>query len=475
MSDPEEILPVEPVDEPDGNATSAGWLGRILRTLLALAILAAAGGISAAWIMNRPKAGRKRPEPQAALVEVTEVALVTETVTVGAMGTVVPAKEIQLAARVGGEIVEVAPGFVPGGRFEAGATLVRIDPKDYELAVRQRRADFEKSQADVRQRAAEVTQRENDVVKCDSDLAIEMGQQAVARREYELLGEGLEGPDKALVLRLPQLQIAKADCAAARAAREAAEGAKKAAEAAQEAAAVHLEQAKLDLERTAVRIPFNAMVRDRSVDLGAQVSANAPLASLVGTDTYWVRVLIPLDQLKWVRVPGVNSTEGSTVRITHTAAWGAGIGRTGTVQRLMPDLEPEGRMARLLVAVEDPLDLDAAPEARHPLVLRSYVRVAIEGRTLRDVISVPRTALRDGKHVWVMGPDDTLEVRDVTVVWGGNDHVCVRGGLNAGDRLVTSDLGAPVPGMRLRTREAAGDATTAPAGAGPSRQGRKRP
>ena len=119
----------------------------------------------------------------------------------------------------------------------------------------------------------------------------------------------------------------------------------------------------------------------------------------------------------------------------------------------MSQIEPEGRMARLLVVVKDPLELKATPEARRPLILGGYVRVEIVGQKLTNVVRVERTALRNGNQVWVMAPDDTLEIRDVRIAWAGNNHVCVDEGLLAGDRLVVSDLGTPVSGMALRTDE----------------------
>jgi hypothetical protein len=139
----------------------------------------------------------------------------------------------------------------------------------------------------------------------------------------------------------------------------------------------------------------------------------------------------------------------------HDAAWGPGVSRAGTVCRLMTDLEPEGRMARLLVKVRDPLHLAAPLAERRPLILGSYVRVEIEGRDLANVIRLARAELHDGKRVWVMTASKTLEIRDVKTAWSGNNHVYVSEGLQAGELLVTSDLAAPVPGMALRT---AGDA-----------------
>ena len=155
------------------------------------------------------------------------------------------------------------------------------------------------------------------------------------------------------------------------------------------------------------------------------------------------------------QIPEFNSESGSVVRVYDARAWGSGPHRLGVVARLMSEIEPEGRMARLLVAVKDPLERKAAPKVRRPLILGSYVRVEIVGQKLSNIVRVERAALRNGSQAWVMGPKDTLEIRDVKIAWAGNNHVCVAGGLGAGDRLIVSDLGAPVEGMRLRTAASA--------------------
>jgi multidrug efflux pump subunit AcrA (membrane-fusion protein) len=437
-------------EEPERDSAA----GTIVRTLAVLLVVAVTAAISVYWMMNRPKANRRPPKPRSVRVTVKAVSPQAETVVVSAMGTVVPAREIQLAARVGGEIIDVHPNFVPGGRFKVGGTLVQVDPKDYDLAISRREAELKKAEADVEQRTGDMIQRKTAVTRADTDLAIEMGQQEVSKREYELLAQDLGGAGKALVLREPQLQAAKASCASARAALKAGEGAVKAAQATQAAAEVALEGAKLDRVRTTVKAPFNATVKERMVNKGSQISTGSMLGSLVGADRYWVQVLVPLSQLKWVRVPGTNSDTGSTVRVYQEAVWGPGVSRSGTVERLMADLEPQGRMARLLVAIDDPLGLKLAPEMRLPLVLGTYVRVEIIGRELPNIVRLDRTALRDGSRVWVMGKDGKLEIRDVTIAWSGARHVCVSEGLNDGDKVVTSDLGAPVPGMALRTGDA---------------------
>jgi len=399
------------VQKQTAESTGPTLLGRAIRALLVLGVIAAGFGVSIYWITHRPKTRRQPPPAKATLVDVIEVARQTHKVVVHGMGTVVPTREIQLSSQVGGQIIDVSKEFVPGGRFVRGERVLEIDPKDYELAVQQRKSDIAKAQC---------------------DLKVEMGQQSVAQREHELLGKEVEDEDKELLLRKPQLAMAKAAVSAAQA---------------------NLEQAILDLKRTEVSAPFNAMVKSRNVNLGSHVGIGTALASLVGTDEYWVQISISLDELRWIDVPKINRDGGSTVRVYCESAWGPNAFRIGTVERLMTNLEPQGRMAQLLLVVKDPLG--SGSDSPHPLImfLDSYVRVEIEGRNLQNVIQIPRTALHDGSCVWVMQPDNTLDIRNVDIVWGGNEHVYINDGLDEGDLLITSDIAAPVKGMSLRTND----------------------
>lgn len=394
------------------------WSGKLTGLVLAVGILAAGVWVSVYWLENRPTPNRKHPDTKLSLVEVVTVSEMTEPATLRAMGVCVPSLSIQLSSRVSGEIVKVSPKFSPGASFDAGQQILQVDPKDYEFTVLQRTSDLAKAKA---------------------NLKIEMGQQSVAIQEYKLLGEEVQAEDRELVLRVPQLAVARAEVAAAAAA---------------------LGRAKLDLERTKITAPFNARVKVREVYLGSRVSLGQTVATLVGTDECWVQVSIPVGQLKWLNIPVTKADKGSLVKVYDRGAWGQTVFREGRVLHLLADLEPEGRMARILVSIPDPLHLKVPIGSRRPLLHGSYVNVEIVGRNLDNVVSVPRIALRDGKQVWLLNAEDKLEIRDVEVVWSGNDHVYVKKGLSSGERLIVSDMATPVAGMGLRT-------ATRPAAKGP--------
>ena len=388
-------------------ARVARAIGKAMHFLVPLVVIVAGVLAARRMIETAPKAKRVPPPKQARLVEVQAVAAADHRIQVEGMGTVVAAKEVDVAPRITGMIASVAPELVPGGRFRAGAVLAEIDGEDYRIILRQREAA---------------------VIQARSRLDQEAGLQAVARREFELLGQQAAPEDRALMLREPQLAAARADLAAAEAA---------------------LEQARLNLERTKVTAPFNAFVRQRMAQEGAQVGPSTPLARLTGTDEYWVEVLVPAASLAWIDFPA-GGAAGDPVTITQPKTWPAGASRTGRVLRLLGDLDPAGRMARVLVSVADPEALEPANIGQPRLLLGDYVQASIQGREQSGLIALDRRYVREGGRVWVMGGDDRLEIREIDLLHTGRDTVLVRSGLKDGDRVVTTDLSTAVAGMPLR-------------------------
>lgn len=378
---------------------------------LPVAVILVGLAVALALVFTGPKAERHTPTPGARLVEVVEMERGAARVTVQAMGPVIAAREVALKAEVVGKVIELSPELLPGGIFHRGDTVLRIDPRDYELAVRQ---------------------RESDVAEAERDLKLELGQQLVAKREYELLGEVIREEDEELVLRMPQLAAARGRVAAAKAA---------------------LEQARLDLERTHIVAPFNSIVREKGVDVGDVVTATTVVATLAGTDAYWIEVSVPVDDLGWIDIPRSAAERGSAVTIRNDAAWGPGASRSGRVLRLAGDLEEQGRMARLLVELEDPMSLEASNAGAPVLLIGSYVRAEIEGHELSEVVSLPRDFLHENDTVWVVGEQSRLDVRHVEIAYRGRDTVLVSEGLEHGDRVIRTDLAAPVGGMLLRVSE----------------------
>ena len=387
-------------------------LGRIvlgfLKLALPVAVLVGAALLYQFMMATAPQAGRKPSKRQARLVEVVPAQLNAGEIRIAAKGVVKPALDVTLSPQVSGVVVEMNEGLVPGGRFNQGDTLLRIDAQDYGNVIRQ---------------------IESEIIRARAAITLEEGNRDVALQEYEVLGEDLSAADKALVFRKPQMESAKADLASASA---------------------RLKMAELDLQRTTVTAPFDALVVREDVDMGTRLSTQSAIARLVGTDSYWVEVSLAQSDLRWVNIPTTDAP-GSLVTLQHPKAWGTGATRQGHVIRLLPDISEQGRMARLLVEVEDPLALNATNGDVPRLLIEQYLEAEIIGKRVEGAIRIAREHLRNGDYVWVMDSENTLEIRKLDIIYSATDAVLVRSGVVEGEHIVTTDLSMATEGMELRT------------------------
>jgi RND family efflux transporter MFP subunit len=371
---------------------------------LCLAILAAtAAGIR--WIYdNEPKAQQiNHKRKSAALVETVTVERKTWSPQLVVLGTVQAAQEIVLSPRVRGQVLELSSSFVPGGMVKEGELLLQIDPADFENTVSIRRSELEQVEA---------------------SWEIEEGRQNLAKQELELLGDSIDEVNRALVLRKPQAASIKSQLNASRAA---------------------VERAELDLARTKLFAPFDAQVLQRSVNVGSQVQPGDDLAQLVGVDEYWVIAAVPIRNLRWIKF-GQSGTEGSTVTLSNSDAWGSNIVRQGRVARMIGALDEETRLARVLVTVDDPLGLKSDVP---PLILDTLLEVRIEATPIQDVVRLNREYVHDGDTVWVMN-DDKLEIRETEIAFRDPEYAYILSGLESGDEIVTTTLATVADGVMLR-------------------------
>jgi RND family efflux transporter MFP subunit len=365
--------------------------------------------IAVALVSSRKPPGRERPRLGGALVEVIEAREAERRVVVEGTGTVIPRHEIVLTPQVTGKVVWVDPDLVAGGVFRKGEELVRIEPADYELAV---------------QRA------EAQVAQAEYQIEVARANASIARREWELmkesrqdlLGDANPEPDQPdpLVLHEPQLRQAEANLASARAG---------------------LETAKLNLDRTVLRAPFNCRVRRQSVSPGQLIGPTTQAAVLYGTDLAEIEVGLSISDLEWIEVPGSPATVTlDTGEERH--AW------TGRVNRTVGVLDEIGRLARVVVQVDDPFHREGGdgPE----LSIGSFVTVEIEGRSLERTIPLPRAALRENSTAWVAAEDSTLQIRGIALYRLTSDEAFIADGIAPGDLVVLSPLSGAAEGMKLR-------------------------
>jgi RND family efflux transporter MFP subunit len=374
---------------------------------IAVPVLIMSVGIAGAVFLMSMSSTPSESDAEAAplAVEVVSVEKTSHEAVLHATGTVQAATQIDLIPQVAGRIDRVAPGLTPGARFDKGGLIAHIDGRDY---------------------AAQVTQAKSNVASAQLNLELERGRAAQAVREQELLGTSV---DNALVRREPQLAAAKAGLEAAKAA---------------------LRTAELNVARTSLVAPFNAVVTSETLDVGQYVAPGAGVARLIGTDRFRVRVSLPVQDLELLDVPPLNAEAGSRATVRQELGNGRHLTAEGFVLRALGELDAQTRTAAVLVAIDNPLDQGEGL----PILPGAYVDVELLGRSVPDIVRVPRVAIDEGKVVWLADQDDRLAQRQVDIVWGDPDHVYVSAGLQQGDRVVVTPMALPILGMRLDVQDA---------------------
>lgn len=399
-----------PERAPSEVVSRPAFVARVIAILIPALICVGGIAFAAVLVLTRPEAERTDRESNGLPVRVQPLAPSTEPIAVVAQGQVIAARLVVMQPELSGRVIWMNDDLVPGGRLAAGATLVRIDARDYRSALEVQRAQLENNRLQISQ---------------------EESRRVIAEREWALLGSDsrvASDQGRELALREPHLRSARASLRAAESG---------------------VQRARDNVSRTSVSAPFDAIVQSENVDLGQVVGPQSQIATLVGTEHFWVRVAVPMDQLRWVRVPN-GDTPGSSVTISQQIGENETIERTGRVIRLLGDLDPMGRMARVLVEIDDPLGLER-DDGGLPILLGAFVNVTIDAGSLDDVYRIPRDALHAGDTVYLFF-GGTLQMREVDIVWREVDTVLVRG-LEPRDELVMSRLATPIEGTTLRRAE----------------------
>jgi RND family efflux transporter MFP subunit len=177
----------------------------------------------------------------------------------------------------------------------------------------------------------------------------------------------------------------------------------------------------VDAYRT-VKAPFEGVITQRNVDVGALVSSgNTLLYRLAQTRTLRTYVNVPQRSVTAVHV-------GQAAALTLSDFPGRTF--SGTVARLARALDPASRT--MLVEVDVP-NVDGA------LFPGSYANVELIGSRANPPLVVPAAALvfrTDGAQLAVVRPDKTVHLQKVTVGRDYGDRLEILSGVDDGTTIV---------------------------------------
>lgn len=318
-----------------------------------------------------------------------------------ALGTVQAANTITVVPQVSGRLIEVA--FTEGQEVKAGDVLVRLDPRSYQAALDQAvatRAQHEAQLANARLDLQRYTQLMRN--SGTSQQTLDTQRATVAQFEAQV-----------------QFDIAAIDAA------------------------------RVQLDYTTIRSPVDGRVGLRLVDIGNFVQTSSTgIVVVTQTRPISVNFTLPQQQLPQVLEAIAEGPVPVIARLADSAA-----------PRADGAPHPADPMGRLLT-VDNQVDqatgtikLKASfPNEDQRLWPGAFVNVRMRVATLRGVTVVPLVAVQrgpDGPFAFVVKEDSTVEQRPLTLGTIAGTDAVIRGGIQPGERVVTSGAlrlfaGAPV-------------------------------
>jgi len=372
--------------------------------LLMLSLLAAGCGND----QGAPTAAA--PPPMTVLVTTVQSAPVSNVVELP--GRIEAVRTAEVRARVDG-IVEKRL-YQEGTDVQAGAALFLIDPRDYRALLQQAQAALARAEA-ARSNAASIVARFKPLV----------ARQAVSAQEFE-----------------------------------AAQTALRQAEANVSDASAEVTRAQLRFERSTVRAPIAGRVGRAQVTEGALVSASAAtlltqinqLSPISAVFTQSNTVMLDFEQQ--VRAGTLKMPDMSHVEVRLILSNGQEFPEPGYLD--FRDLAVDPSTGTQTIRAQ-------FPNASRTLLPGQFVRARITAGVQKTGMRVPERAVQldaNAASVALVGPDGTVQRREVKVGTQEEGEWVILDGLQPGDKVIVDGWHKVRPGQKVNPQPAPGSAPT---------------
>ena len=363
-----------------------GWAARFI-------VLSSVGAALLAGCGQRAGDPSAPPPPE---VTVTVVEKGDLPVHLAYTGRAVGSREVEVRALVSGILLERR--YQEGSEVRRGDVLFVIDPDRYRAAVDRARAELGVERAKL---AEARRQRDRIVSLLDRNL--------VSHRQLDEAVSAFE--------------VAEANSAAAQA---------------------RLRSAQLDLGYTEVRAPIAGLTSREVRSEGSLAIAgdeSSLLTRIVQTDPIYIEFALPEAEAAQVRARLVS---GSATTVQVELENGAEHPARGRLTFVDNAVEASSGTVRARAVMPNP---DRA------LVPGQFVRARLAGVVIPGAVTVPRRAVMSsaqGSFVWLVGADDTVELRPVRLGSMAGEQAVIAEGLGGGERVVVEGVLKVQPGVRVK-------------------------
>ncbi len=439
-------------------------LPELAKYLISAVILLIGIGATIGLTLLRDPPGKKDSNALIPLVRTTSVAPFSGSLDMLVSGTVVPFREIKIAAEIGGKIINKYPECEAGNYVTRGTKLLEIDTEEYQIELSTIEREIDQAQKSLAEAEEEINGAQKNLELAKRDLELQKKEYDRSVRLKGVLSDSeMDEANRALLNSRTQLTTRENSLALL-------EAKKARMQSTLEVAESRRDKAKFNLERTVITAPDDGIIVQESVEQGDNVFPNSPLIIMEDTSHAEVRCNLTPSELNWLRryalTPGefdesermLYRLPKSEVQIFETSdpdmVWTGILERFDGIGR---DELTKSIPCRIVV----PEPIAKYGQMQKALVRGMYVKCRIvipadRASGNQQLASFPEAAVRPGNFVWVVR-DKRLHRIDVSIVDrtsqtvdGKQQQVVVVSmipeSLKMGDQVVTTPLPQPIEG-----------------------------
>ena len=358
---------------------------------------------------------------------------------------VLPSAEVELSFRVSGRVVELP---VRGAmQVLEGDLIAALDPRDFETQVAQLESQIDQANAELS--ALRIGARAEEIIALEAAVASAQAQVDQARDQAERTRE-LAERGVAASARLEQdeasLRVAEANLQAQMEQLQIGRSGGRpeeiqAAEAAIRGLQAQLQVARNNLDYTTLEAPFEGVIARRDIENFSNVQAGQSVALLQALNIVHLSFDVPGPDVTRLTA---NGPEAITNKVVFDALPGQ-IFDSETVEfSVQADAATQTYRGR--VAVANPETAFILPGK----VGRLIASTPGNGQDLTIPITAVAAAADGASFVWVVGENDSVSARAVTLGDLSGGHVIVTEGLETGEMIVSAGVSQIIDGMTIR-------------------------
>lgn len=339
--------------------------------------------------------------------------------TVEVTGALVPAWTANVSSKLAGQVKAVKADV--GDRVQAGQLLVEIDTRELQAQLQQAEAAVRGVQDQAEQ--ASIGMEAAQIAIANAKVGLDAAQKYYDR--MKALADAGAAPQSQLDDAQTRLEQAQNGYEAAQ---KQYETAKKQYETASGSGLAQAEAAvntiKVNLSNASITSPISGIVTNRNVNPGEMATPAGPLLTIADTSTLKLQGTIGQEVVPLLAV-------GQKVTVTVDALPGREF--AGAVTRVGPVAASTGQLFPVEITLANPGDLKAGMTARASIKVTSSKGV---------VIPVAAVRTDNGQNYVFVVKNGTVERRPVTLGLKNDEQVMVLKGLQAGEQVAITNVGA---------------------------------